>query len=54
VGQAWAHAFDLYALSASDEEIVPVEPRRKRSLKSPPLKATLKPSDTSTVEGTSV
>jgi hypothetical protein len=53
VGQAWARAFDLYALSASDEEIVPAEPHRKRSLKSP-LKAILKPFDTSAVEGTSV
>jgi hypothetical protein len=52
--KALTRALDLFDSSASDEEVVPPESRRKHSRKCPPPKAMLKLSDASIIVGTSV
>jgi hypothetical protein len=53
-GHASACAIDLYALSASHEETVPLERWRKCARNSPPPKASSKPSVSSAVKGMTV
>jgi hypothetical protein len=54
VSQAPVRALDLFASSASHEENILLEARRKRSRKSPPLNDILKPSDASAARRTSM
>jgi hypothetical protein len=49
-----ARAIDLYASSASDEDVVPLKPHRKHTWSSPSPKASLKPSGAVPVKGTIV